>query len=180
MSAWAHRYIRDGFEVVCLRPGSMCPQSARGVHSATRSHDVVTKLWSETPTANIGLRVPVGHVLLQVDTTQGGSVWHLKKLGATMSSKTAANTWEFLYKAPGLRLCPGNKEGSIRMQGRNAILVAEPSTLKSGGRYQWFDLRRPVAPPLSYFAELGLAVDLPECGPALKDHLHADAGSPMA
>ncbi|MEU3475315.1 bifunctional DNA primase/polymerase [Rhodococcus sp. NPDC006774] len=156
MYAWAHRYVNDGFEVVCLMPGSIHPLSRSGVDSATRNHDIVHDLWTRTPTANIGLRVPKGHVLLKVDPSRGGSMWDLKELGATMTSKTAMNTWEVLYRAPGLQLMPANCGSAIQSRGRNGLLVVEPSSLQAGGRYRWFDMRRPVQPSASSFARLGL------------------------
>lgn len=145
-------YATAGFEVVRLGPQSKTPTVRRGVYAATTSQTVIRAWWDEQPCSNIGLRVPAGCILLDIDPRNGGTVDQVAEFGRTTMAETGGGGWHLLYRFD--RPVRGLVKGTdgVEIKGRSQYFVAAPSVHPITGRtYRWIDLRPPVhLPPAAW------------------------------
>ncbi|PQM45263.1 hypothetical protein C1Y40_04587 [Mycobacterium talmoniae] len=143
-------YARAGLAVFPLRPQSKTPligkdAGGRGFHDATTDPNQILQWWTATPTANIGIRPPIGVLVVDVDPRAGGHT-QLRRILArygplpqTWTARTGAGGWHHWFTL-------GDKTSSIRAQLARGIdlkthdkgyLVAAPSIHPNGTTYRW-------------------------------------------
>jgi hypothetical protein len=115
-----------------------------GFYSATDNADQVREWWRRWPSANIGLRPPLGVAVLDVDPRSGGEeqLVALQRqegpLPPTLTARTGGNGLHMWYRVPlapeEIRslLAPG-----IDIKSHKGYLVVPPSSHQSGGEYVW-------------------------------------------
>lgn len=145
-------YAAAGFEVVRLAPRSKKPAISHAVYSATTDQSTIRSWWDESPSANIGLRVPKGCILLDIDPRNGGSLEQIAEFGRTAMSETGGGGWHLLYRfGRPIRGLVSGTDG-VEIKGRQQYFVAAPSVHPVTGRtYRWVDMRPPVhLPPVAW------------------------------
>src|SRR5258705_1154911 len=74
-------YASRGMAIFPLVPGGKTPyRSTNGLKDATTDQATIRAWWGQWPTANIGLVVPAGHVVVDLDTYNDGGVADVKAL----------------------------------------------------------------------------------------------------
>lgn len=89
MLASALRYASSGWDVLpCIPTGNKnkAPLLTRGFKDASSNPAVVTSWWGSFPDALIGLAVPVGVVVLDIDHREGGTVEQLEALAVALQA----------------------------------------------------------------------------------------------
>lgn len=134
-------YGRAGWPVIPLHPRKKAPLTQSGVKDATLEVELIRKWWSRYPRANIGLAVPAGFVVVDIDSTEARD--QLKANGfilpVTCWSRTG-NGWHLWYSTGGgevrnrVGLLPG-----VDLRGKNGYVVVPPSIHPSGHPYRWGD-----------------------------------------
>jgi hypothetical protein len=142
MITHALRYALAGLAVLPLRPNTKIPFTAHGASDATTDVETIGDWWTETPTANIGIRLGDSLVCFDVDTRKGAKIETLLNLGivpqSTISQRTASGGWHVIFQKPtSIELSstlPGIK--NIDVLSGNRYIVASPSTI-DGKPYLW-------------------------------------------
>ena len=142
----ALRYAARGWPVLPLVPKSKEPLArlvAHGVKDATADPRTVHAWWEMEPTANIGIAVPTGLFVLDVDPRAGGneSLAELERkhgpLPATIECLTGGGGRHLYFRVPhGLRL-RGKLGPGLDVKANGSYVVAPPSLHPSGGAYVW-------------------------------------------
>lgn len=164
LAEWAAKYvaanlpvlplhsIRDGrctCRTGCGRNAGKHPRTAHGKDDATTDLRQGTAWWDRWPWANIGIRLPAGMIVLDVDPRNGGAVTLAEltrehgPLPPTLTARTGSgglHAW-LAYAGPARgQLCQG-----VDVKTERGYVVAPPSAHVSGRRYEWItDL--PTAP----------------------------------
>jgi len=137
----AEGYARAGLPVLPLRPGSKLPASLHGKDDASTDLEEVRAWWARCPAANIGVRPPLGVVVLDVDPRHGGASALLaltRQHGGLPSTWTAATGGGGLHiwlRAVGPfrgQLCTG-----VDIKSHSGYLVMPPSMHPNSQRYAW-------------------------------------------
>lgn len=158
-------YADQGWPVFPCRPGEKVPLICGGFKKATTAPRIISAWWAGTPDANIGLAVPEGHVVIDVDRV--ASLQALKATGldlpATATQSTPRGGLHLLYSSSRrLRQTTGDLAPGVdtRAAGRGYILVA-PSVV-DGKPYSWSTaLGRENVAPLPHAIEEALAEHRP-------------------
>ena len=138
-----------GFAVFPLRPRGKTPLTAHGHLDATTEAAVIRPWWERWPQANIGLAIPRGLVVVDIDDLEA---FHRLKaenreLPATVKSTTSRGVHLFYLTEAELRnavqLFPG-----VDLRGVGGYVVAPPSIHPTGAQYRW-----EVPPSPASFAE---------------------------
>ncbi|QRP70132.1 bifunctional DNA primase/polymerase [Corynebacterium glucuronolyticum] len=147
MGLQALGYSEWGLEVVPLNGKK--PFSKPGLYAATTDPNQIIKWWTERPHANIGLRVPAGCLVVDVDPRNGG-IADYRRLFPNGSCPYTART---ITGSGGLHLyftLPYSGETNahfgkgIDLQGRKRLTVLPPSIHpKTHRAYKWW----PFLPP---------------------------------
>ncbi len=134
-------YAAAGLPVLPLEPGGKRPLSLHGKDDATSDPEQVHAWWERSPTANIGVRPPLGLVVLDVDPRHGGAsalVQLARRHGALPSTWTASTGGGGLHiwlRAVGPfrgQLCTG-----VDIKCHTGYLVMPPSMHPNGTAYAW-------------------------------------------
>lgn len=145
----AECYAKFGWPVLQLVEHGKVPVSARGLLDATTDVNEVRAAWKCRPRANVGVRIPTGLVVVDVDGPAG--VEALRSGGPLPRTLTAATArgWHLFYVAPqgaqlrqGAAFLPGVDS---RVAGKGYV-VAAPSVHETGVIYKW--VRRIEPTPL--------------------------------
>jgi len=156
-------YARAGLAVLPLTPGGKTPLGSLVPHGkvdATADTEVVRDWWVQCPTANIGVRVPEGMVVLDVDPRNGGAsalVELSRQHGGLTPTWTAwtggggLHAWYGVTGAVRGQLCPG-----VDLKSHTGYVVMPPSLHPSGRHYDWGNLL-PIAVAPRWLAELAVA-----------------------
>ncbi len=128
------------------------PMTKHGLKDATVLQLRATEYWKFWPSANIGIAIPEGHFVLDVDAGHGGFK-SLEKIQAdhealpkTLSALTGGGGLHVWFKAQGIRNTvtlagyPG-----LDIRGTGGYVVAPPSLHKSGQEYVWEQIDTPIA-----------------------------------
>lgn len=150
----AKRYARLGWSVFPLERGGKRPPDgfAGGFHAASRELETVTAWWREHPAANIGLAVPAGIVVLDVDGEEGANALaalerqhgRIPETLTTITGRGGRHHWfrwrqtDILRQVAGL-VGPGL---DTRLAGKGYV-VAPPSVTE--GVYRWENPETPIA-----------------------------------
>jgi putative DNA primase/helicase len=145
--------------------GSACrdaakhPRTEHGLSDATLDEDKIRRWWSMWPRANIGIAVPPGYVVLDIDGADGldaiaAEGWRIPE---TATAATARG-WHHWFLAD-VEIRPGSHFlDSVDMRGPGSYVVAPPSLHASGVQYAWEDRKSPVecamAPAPAWLYEL--------------------------
>lgn len=137
-------------ECKACHPGKH-PITPRGLHDASADPEQVRKWWEIAPAANIGIALPDGIVVVDVDPRHGGDAT-FDRLEAergfpdTRRALTGGGGAHFYYRVPAGWALPGNLRQLERGEGVDikqlgGYVLAPPSNHVSGGVYTW------VTPP---------------------------------
>jgi len=153
---WAGRYAASGLDVLplhairggrctcrreCGRNAGKHPITDHGKDDATTDPTVITSWWSRWPWASVGIRPPVGVVVLDVDPRNHGATELLSltrehgQLPPTLTARTGSGGFHIWLSYGGRargRLCPG-----VDIKTHAGYVVAPPSPHVSGRRYEW-------------------------------------------
>jgi hypothetical protein len=147
-------YVAKGFEVFPLQGGGKAPLGGRGVLDATNDAERVSRWWSAYPTANIGLRVPEKHFVLDIDPRNGGMQtveelfggWDFASHTAIAASGSMPDRgFHVWFRAAGQVV--GKLGEGIDVKTHSGYVVAPPSIHPSGLRYEWLNEHAPAQAP---------------------------------
>lgn len=136
-------YVNWGWPVFPLKSGRKVPVTRNGFKDATTDEETVRQWWEQSPRANIGIPTGMLFDVLDVDFNHGATkVWpNLRDAPKAVVSHGIALTpgGMHVYLLPNGR---GNGAGIYGQQGldcrgRGGYVVAPPSVLEDGKRYQW-------------------------------------------
>lgn len=140
--------LARGFAVFPLLPRGKAPLTAHGHKDASTDLDQIRAWCAATPDANVGLAVPLGVVVVDVDSAKGGDEALAKleavndPLPATLTAQTGGGGWHRLYRLPDD--CGELVQRSLvtnvdtRVGGRGYV-VGAGSSHPDGGVYAWQD-----------------------------------------
>ncbi|EEI27915.1 bifunctional DNA primase/polymerase domain protein [Corynebacterium glucuronolyticum ATCC 51867] len=140
-------YTEWGLEVLPL--DGKRPRIHGGVNAATTDTEQVAEWWSKWPYANIGIRVPEGCLVVDVDPRNGGLADYRRMFphGScphTGRTFTGSGGLHLYFTLPYDGETRGKYGTGIDLQGRGKFLVAPPSIHPTTGRaYAWW----PFVPP---------------------------------
>ena len=141
--AHASHYARRGWPVHPLVVGGKAPATAHGHKDATTDLDQIRQWWAQAD-YNIGIAVPPGVVVIDVDPRNGGNetarqlVRDLGALPHTRAAKTRGGGYHYYLQT---YLEPDQISGSlgagvdVKIAGKGYV-VAPPSVVGSG-QYEW-------------------------------------------
>jgi hypothetical protein len=133
-----------------LRPGSKRPRFKGGFHRATCDPEWVAAHWGRYPEDNIGVRPPLGMLVVDIDPRNGGDkawaglVEMFGPVPVTWTARTGSGGWHhwFVVAEPLRRVDPHPWPGVDFKEGNTGFVVAPPSVHPNGRCYEW------VNPPL--------------------------------
>lgn len=140
-------------------------QGGRGFKDGTTDPDTIREWWDRWPDANIGLAIPAGVIVVDIDPRHGGNdTWNRMLAGrpepATMTVRTGGPVGgrHLYFRHPGGTLKHFPRDAGIDLrEGGESYVVCPPSVHPdTGAEYVW-ETSAPVA----------------ECPPWLADVLHA-------
>jgi hypothetical protein len=139
----AEGYARAGIPVLALRPCSKFPATDHGKDDATTDLDQIRYWWGRNPNYNIGIRPPIGFVVLDEDVQHGGDqalaelCYRHGELPDTWTARTGNGGRHIWLRAdPPFRgkLCDG-----VDIKHHSGYLVAPPSVHPNGRVYTWLN-----------------------------------------
>lgn len=137
----------NGWPVLPLNgkiPVSRC--APKGVYSATTDHEIINGWNLQESVYNIGIAVPSGLVVLDIDPRNGGSLDVLHALTGnlpeTVTVKSGGGGWHLYYRLPEgmdkLAIKPELSARGIEAKGVGGYVVAPPSIHPDTGQpYRW-------------------------------------------
>ncbi|MFN8179320.1 MAG: bifunctional DNA primase/polymerase [bacterium] len=140
MVDWALAYAAAGGKVLPLRPRGKEPLTEHGFHDASNDPAQIRTWWAATPDANIGLRVPEGMLVIDVDPRNGDDHVLAKleaehgPLPATLRARTGSggdHVW-LAGQSSGSSLA-----GVLVKHHANGYVVVPPSVHPDGPTYGW-------------------------------------------
>lgn len=136
----ALEYARAGYRVFPVKPMGKAPLTSMGFKEASTSVDIIAQWWAQWPEANIGLPVPEGLVVVDIDGEQGRQVLAAEDLSLPASvwaiTPRGSHHWYQLPDGfdagPKVGLFPG-----IDIRALGSYVVAPPSCGSDGVLYEW-------------------------------------------
>lgn len=156
MLAHASHYARRGWPVFPLVVEGKAPATDHGFKDATTCLDQVQRWWESSPNCNIGIAVPPGYLVIDIDPRNGGNATaralsaELGPVPPTLIARTRAGGYHYWFKT---RLDPDSIRSDlgagVDVQRAGKGYVAVPPSMVDPGMYDWEKVR-PVAtlPPL--------------------------------
>jgi len=132
-------YAAHGWSVIPLRRRGKAPLTPRGVKDANTDANTIRRWWRRWPGANIGLAVPEGFLVVDVDSPE--ALHRLRAENVELPTTTRAKTGRglHLWYASGdvavrnrVALFPG-----VDVRAPGGYVVAPPSLHRSGRIYRW-------------------------------------------
>lgn len=171
LGAAALAYAADGWVVFPCQTGGKAPATAHGFHDATTNAAQVAGWWQRNPYANVGLPLPVGCVVVDIDDHD--ALHRLAAEGVELPATVTAETprgYHYWYTVPaGVTLRPGVGVlgDGVDLRAAGSYVIAPPSVV-DGRVYRWR-----VALAVDSIAPLpGVLLDL------LLDHATAPTSAP--
>lgn len=152
----ALRYAEHGWPVFpCARAGKR-PITARGLHDATTDADQIRAWWARYPQGNIGVAIPPGYWVLDVDGPAGVASMRalVAEHGAMPSTATqrTARGWHLLFTATAGAIRNGTAwRPGVDTRGPGGYIVGAPSIHETGATYRTV-LAGELAEPPSWLA----------------------------
>ena len=152
-TAYANLYAAQGWQVLAIHPNGKRP-IARGWQSATVAQ--VLNLFAATPSANIGIAIPAGYMVLDVDIKTDGpaTLQNLEaqhgKLPDTLTATTPTGGRHVWLKLPA-GVTVGNRVAiapGLDVRADGGYVVAAPSTI-DGRSYAWSNWEGFSAPKIA-------------------------------
>src|ERR1017187_3449216 len=145
MLAEALKYADAGLKIFPLHPRSKKPLTANGFKDATTDRTKITRWWTKSPSANIGLSCRANDLVgIDVDNRNGGKATLADlqtKLGAvpiTATSKTGSREGGRHYIHKLLHECSLIGKMGLGVDVKwDGYLVVPPSVHPDGGVYEW-------------------------------------------
>jgi hypothetical protein len=139
----------------CGSPGKH-PRTANGLKDASRDELQVRRWWKTYPIANIGLAVPEGYVVVDVDGPEGQEA--LRDAGRALPATAVQQTGRgahYVYRTLD-RIPPrSNLMPKVDLRGPGSYIVAAPSVHASGVIYEWAVPLTQVDAAPRWLAEVG-------------------------
>ncbi|HQK95059.1 MAG TPA: phage/plasmid primase, P4 family, partial [Armatimonadota bacterium] len=137
----ALRYAELGYPVFPVEPRGKRPLgrlAPHGLRDATARPERIRQWWAAAPDANIGLAVPAGVLVLDVDGEAGRASVDGETLPSTPTAQTGrgAHYWYRLPDGATARNGAGLRPG-LDVRALGGYVVAPPSVHPSGHRYAW-------------------------------------------
>lgn len=135
------------------------PLTEHGFKDATTDHSQIRAWWAQYPDASIGMAVPDGIMVLDVDLPKkpGASDGReaLKKLETehgplpnTRTQQTGGGGSQLFFLLPSGKTCKnsaGKLGPGIDIRSKGGYVILPPSNHPSGGTYRWIDEKSPLA-----------------------------------
>ena len=132
-------YGRGGWSILPVKPQGKAPLTRHGVKDATSDLTTITEWWRRWPQANIGLAIPGGLVVLDLDSGQALGRLHAEGRGLPATARAETGKGQHLWYAVGslpVRNCVrALRDIDIRASG--GYVIVPPSRHPSGARYRW-------------------------------------------
>jgi len=133
-------YAARGWAVLPVEPRGKRPLKAwgRGVHDATTDPEIVGEWWARWPEANVGVAIPEGFIVVDLDGLTGRASVAGRHLAATVTCETARG-WHYWYQLPEDGTA-ANRSGllpGIDLRAAGGYVVAPPSVHPTGALYAW-------------------------------------------
>lgn len=139
----------------CKSPGKH-PRTMNGLKDATTDELKIRRWWKTWGIANIGLAVPDGFVVVDVDGQEGWEA--LKDAGRALPAtaiQTTGRGSHYVYRTLDRVPPRSNVMPKVDLRGPGSYIVAEPSVHASGTEYRWdIPLSQVEAAPL-WLVEVG-------------------------
>jgi len=143
-----------------LKNVGKAPMTNRGLHDATQTQQGVEEYWRKWPKANVGIVIPAGHFVIDVDPAHGGfeSLGRLQEdcgeLPATWTITTGSGGLHYWYRGNGVKntVALAGYPG-IDVRGIGGYVVAPPSHHREGQRYE-VSAKLPIAMAPDWLMEL--------------------------
>lgn len=136
--AAALAYAAAGFPVFPIHERGKRPMTAHGHLDATRDAGKIQQYWHLCPTANIGVAVPAGLVVVDVDDREALQRLRAedRHLPATARSTTGRGLHFYYRTDTEIRNAVGLSPG-VDLRGQGGYVVVPPSVHPTGARYRW-------------------------------------------
>lgn len=178
----AARYAAAGLPVLPL--AGKAPRTRHGFRDASCEQGQVASWWRRWPVAGIGVAVPAGIVVVDVDP-RGGGVATMRALAAahgrwppTRTCATGGGGWHLWYAAAGGEGWPAvlGPGVDVKHAGRGYVVVP-PSVHPSGGVYAWRGNATVIAAAPRWLVEL-MAGSGDRCRPTHRPSARASQDRP--
>lgn len=129
-------YARRGWPVLPLKIRGKAPDTdlvPHGASDATTDESTVRYWWTTSPLANVGVRIPEGMVVIDVDPRAGGletlDRWARegKTIPPTVTCETGGGGYHFWFTDPDGRLEAGTLAPGVEAKRGNMYVVCPPS-----------------------------------------------------
>ncbi|MFD8099747.1 bifunctional DNA primase/polymerase [Nocardia fluminea] len=146
-------YAETGLRVHPLAPSGVGGKApfTRWQDVATTDPDTIRRWWDRCPDANIGVIVPAGHIVLDVDLYKPGTLDRFAELEArlgqlppTLTCVTGGGGAHLWFTVPDLTFRKPCDGIDLRCAGKNYV-VMPPSVHANGTPYVWRDETMPAA-----------------------------------
>ena len=135
----AMAYARAGWPVHPLGRRGKAPMTPHGVKDATNDPRRVEAWWQRWPEANIGLAIPAGFLVVDIDAPE--ALGHLQAEDLTLPTTASATTGrgEHLWYSTGGATVTNRVAvfPNIDIRAKGGFVVAPPSIHPSGALYEW-------------------------------------------
>lgn len=143
-------YAHQGWPVLPLQPRGKVPLVKHGVYSATTVADTIRAWWRRWPQANIGIAIPPGLVVVDIDSSE--ALQYLRAEGLELPATVRSTTGRGLHLWYATdRFQAQNHVGllpSVDIKVAGGYIVSPPSLHSSGKEYRWeVELRRSFIAP---------------------------------
>ncbi|MDA8021140.1 MAG: bifunctional DNA primase/polymerase [Thermoanaerobaculia bacterium] len=132
-------YAESGYEVLPLVGRGKRPLTRHGVKDATTNVDQIRSWWARRPRANIGLAVPPGYLVLDLDNSEALHRLRAQDLSLPTTATAATGRGQHLWYATGETLVRNRASlfPDVDIRAPGGYVVAPPSIHPNGGAYRW-------------------------------------------
>jgi putative DNA primase/helicase len=144
-------YATRGFYLLACQVRGKLPLTAHGLHDATRDAEIITRIWTDHPNANIGLAMAAsGLVAIDVDKHNDHNdgnemlaalIGELGELPPTIEARTGGGGRHLIFRAPADTEFRGALGPGLDLRHKAYLVVAPSVHPTTGGVYTW--LRSP-------------------------------------
>jgi hypothetical protein len=135
----ASGYAKLGWPVLPLQERGKRPVTTHGVKDATTDFERIRAWWQERPLYNLGLAVPTGFVVLDLDTDEALQALRAQDLLLPTTVHATTGRGQHLWYATG-KAAVRNRVGvfpGVDVRAPGGYVVAPPSVHPNGTSYRW-------------------------------------------